>query len=224
MIERLRIGAHVFDRNHKQVGTLSRIVVTGQDLIVSGLVVDPGAHLGNLLAPGSLDKLRDRSVPIDQAQIHADGSIALTCDAATFAALPLFERHHYEDMPVEPGHSRFRVGELVNYLASTFGLGAAPYSPDNEEITFDMSADSAAIPAHAIVWRVDTKEKIGEVERTLADAETQRVIGLVIRRDSDDALVIAPAECIVSFDDNIAHVSLSDEEYDSLPPYTENEA
>jgi sporulation protein YlmC with PRC-barrel domain len=221
MIEQLRIGAHVFSSDSKQVGTLSRIVVTGNDLVVTGLVVDPGAHLSELLEPGSLDKLRDRSVPVALAHVQADASIHLTCDAAAFARLPLFERRQYQDAPVEPGGSRFRVGELVNYLASTFGLGAAPFQPDNDEITFDMSADSAAIPVRAPVWRTDPHEVIGVVERTLADEATQRITALVIRRNSmDDQLVIVSADAITSFADGVAHVALTDEELDHLPPYT----
>ncbi|HEY7850718.1 MAG TPA: hypothetical protein VIC27_11675, partial [Ktedonobacterales bacterium] len=138
MIEQLRIGAHVFTSDGKQVGTLTRIVVSGADLIVTGLVVDPTVPLGELLEPGSLEKSRDRTAPVALVREVNDTGVMLTCDTAAFAKLPLFERHEFEDAPVEPGRSRFRVGELVNYLASAFGLGAAPFSPDNEEITFDL--------------------------------------------------------------------------------------
>ena len=52
MIEQLRIGAHVFSSDGKQVGSLSRNVVSGADLMVTELVVDPGPHLSELLEPG----------------------------------------------------------------------------------------------------------------------------------------------------------------------------
>ncbi|HZC04022.1 MAG TPA: hypothetical protein VE338_00120 [Ktedonobacterales bacterium] len=225
MIERLRIGAHVFSSNGKQIGALSRIVVTGDDLVVTGLVVDPGAHLNELLEPGSLDKPRDRSVPVNLVREVTHDGITLTCDAATFAKLPLFERHQYVDAPVEASKSRFRIGELVNYLASTFGLGAAPYVPENEEITLDLPPHSAAIPADAPVWRNTPHEVIGAVERTLADSTTQRVTGLVIRRESiDDRLVIVPAEAITSVEDGVAHVELTNEELDNLPLYEEDQS
>lgn len=225
MIEQLRIGAHVFSSTGKQVGTLSRIVVSGDDLVVTHLVVDPGERLSELLEPGNLDKSRDRTVPIALAREINNAGITLTTDAAAFAALPLFERHQYVDAPIEPGASRFRVGELVNYLASTFGLGAAPYQPENEEITFNVSPGSSVIPENAPIWRNTPHEEIGAVERTLADATTQRVTGLVIRRRSiDDRLVVVPVDAITSFEDGVAHVELTDEELDHLPLYTGDEA
>lgn len=225
MIEQLRIGAHVLSNSGKQIGTLSRIVVTGADLVVTNLVVDPSAHLSELLEPGSLDKSRDRLVPVDLAHDVSESSITLSCDATAFARLPLFERHQYVDTPVEPGKSRFRMGELVNYLASAFGLGAAPYVPENEEITFNLPPDSTAIPEDAPVWRNTPHEEIGVVERTLADTETQRLTGLVIRRNTiDEPLVVAPAEAITSVEDGVAHLELTDEELDNLPPFEDDDA
>lgn len=219
MIEQLRIGAHVFSNNGKQLGTLSRIVVAGAEMTVTHLVVDPGTHLAELLEPGSLDKSRDRIVPVALAHDVTDEGIHLTCDALAFAKLPLFERHQYVEAPVEPGASRFRLGELLNYLASTFGLGGAPYRPDNEEITFNVAADASIIPEDAPVWRVSPHEEIGVVEQTLADTETQRVTGLVVRRSSiDNQIVVIPISAIISFEDGVAHVELTDEELDRLPP------
>lgn len=220
MIEQLRIGAHVFSSDGKQVGTLSRIVVAGDDRVVTHLVVNPGTHLAAMLEPGSFDKSRDRTVPVALAHDVSDTSIHLTCDAAAFAKLPLFERRMFVDAPIETGASRFRMGELVNYLASAFGLGAAPYLSESEQVTFDMAPDASMIPASAPVWRTTPHEEIGVVERTLADATTQQVTGLVIRRHSiDDRLVIVPVEAIASFEDGVAHVELSDEQLDHLALY-----
>lgn len=224
MIEQLRIGAHVFSSDGKQVGTLTRIVVTGGEPVVTHLVVDPGTHLSEILEPGSLDKPRDRTVPVELARSVNDTQITLTCSAVEFTKLPLFERHQYVNAPVEPGASRFRLGELVNYLASAFGLGAAPYSPENEEITFNVEPGSSVIPDDAPVWRNTPHEEIGAVERTLADAETQRVTGVVIRRTSiDNQLVVVPIASVTSFEDGVAHVELTDEELDQLAPYSPEE-
>ncbi len=224
MIEQLRIGARVFSSDGKQIGTLSRIVVTGTDLVVTGLVVDPGANLGDLLEAGGMDKPRDRTAPVALAREVNENGVILTCDTAEFLKLPLFERHQYVDAPVEPGARRFRVGELVNYLASAFGLGAAPYIPDTEEITLDLAPGSAAIPANAPVWRVTPHEEIGVVERTLADAASQRVTGLVIRRKAlGDRLVVVPVAAIASVEDGVAHVELTDEALDQLPLYHDDD-
>jgi sporulation protein YlmC with PRC-barrel domain len=224
MIEQLRIGAHVFSSDGKQVGSLSRIVVSGADLMVTELVVDPGPHLSEALEPGGLDKSRDRAVPVALARQVTEDGIILSCDTVAFARLPLFERRQYVEAPVEAGHSRFRVGEVLNYLASTFGLGAAPYLPDTEEITFDLAPGSDALPEDAPVWRNAPHEEIGVVERTLADSTTQRVTGLVIRRKSiDDRLVVVPASAITTVEDGVAHVDLTDEELDHLPLYKDDE-
>lgn len=223
MIEQLRIGAHVFSSDGKQVGLLSRIVVSGAELTVTELVVDPGPHLSELLEPGGMDKSRDRAVPVSLVREVSDSGIALTCDPVAFAGLPLFERRQYVEAPVEVGHSRFRVGEVLNYLASAFGLGAAPYIPDNEEITLDLAPGSDALPEDAPVWRNSPREEIGVVERTLADSTTQRVTGLVIRRKSiDDRLVIVPVSAITTVEDGVAHVELTDEELDRLPLYEQD--
>ncbi|HEU5346896.1 MAG TPA: PRC-barrel domain-containing protein [Ktedonobacterales bacterium] len=224
MIEQLRIGARVFSSDGKQIGALSRVVVSRAELMVTALVVDPGPHLSELLEPGGLDKSRDRTVPVALAREVTDDGITLNCDPAAFARLPLFERREYVDTPVEAGHSRFRVGELVNYLASAFGLGAAPYVPDTEEITLDLAPGSDALPDDAPIWRNTPREEIGVVERTLADAATQRVTGLVMRRHSiDDRLVVVPASVITSVEDGVAHVELTDEQLDHLPLYEDED-
>ncbi|MGH2501445.1 MAG: PRC-barrel domain-containing protein [Ktedonobacterales bacterium] len=223
MIEQLRIGAHVFSSDGKQVGSLSRIVVSGAELTVTELAVDPGPHLSELLEPGGLDKSRDRAVPVSLVREVSDSGITLTCDPVAFAGLPLFERRQYVEAPVEAGHSRFRVGEVLNYLASAYGLGAAPYLPDTEEITFDLAPGSDALPEDVPVWRNSPHEEIGVVERTLADSTTQRVTGLVIRRKSiDDRLVIVPASAITTVEDGVAHVELTDEELDHLQIYEDD--
>lgn len=220
MIERLRIGAHVTSSDGKQVGDLSRIVVTSGEPTVTHLVVDPGANLGDLLEPGNLDRPRERLVPVALARSVSESDIALDCDAGAFAKLPLFERHEYVDAPNSPTGSRFRLGELVNYLASAFGLGAAPYIPDTEGIAFNIAADASVIPDNAPVWRVEPHEEVGEVERTLADSATQRVTGVVIRRAvGDDQLVVVPIAAIANFEDGVVHVRLTDQELDHLAPY-----
>jgi sporulation protein YlmC with PRC-barrel domain len=223
MIEQLRIGAHVFSSDGTQVGSLSRIVVSGAELTVTELVVDPGPHLSELLEPGGMDKSRDRAVPVSLVREVSDSGIALTCDPVAFGGLPLFERRLYVEAPVEAGHSRFRVGEVLNFLASAFGLGAAPYIPDNEEISLDLAPGSDALPEDAPVWRNSPREEIGVVERTLADFTTQRVTGLVIRRKSiDDRLVIVPVSAITTVEDGVAHVELTDEELDHLQIYEDD--
>lgn len=227
MIEKLRIGAPVYTNDGERAGSLERIVVssaeTGGERRVTSLVVDPGFHdLGDLFSPGSVEKPRARTVPIDLATTIEEDGVRLSCDAAAFEALPLFERREYVATPVESNGRRFRWGDIINYAAAAFGLGAAPYMAGTESTTFNESAGSASLPARAPVWRVEPHEEIGQIERTLVDSETDRVTGFVLRRERmDETQVTLPVEAISSIEDGVAHVSLTDAELDQLEPYEE---
>lgn len=229
MIEKLRIGAPVYTNDGARAGTLERIVLSNDpagadsERRVASLVVDPGFRdLGELLSPGSVEKPRARTVPIALATSIEEDAVRLSCDAQTFTALPLFERHEYVAGPVEPDGQRFRWGDIINYAAAAFGLGAAPYLSDSEATTFNESAGSASLPARAPVWRSEPHEEIGQIERTLVDSDSDRVTGFVLRRERmDEALVTLPVEAITSIEDGVAHVSLTDAELDQLQPYEE---
>ncbi|HEX9035825.1 MAG TPA: PRC-barrel domain-containing protein [Ktedonobacterales bacterium] len=229
MIEQLRIGAPVYTSDGKRVGSLERIIVAnaetehGSERRVTGLVVDPGFRdLGDLLSPGSVERSRARSVPIEQAASVSEDEIRLSGDAKAFVALPLFERREYIAAGGEPTHRRFRWDDIINYAAATFGLGAAPYMPDSQATAFDEAAGSASLPARAPVWREDPHEEIGQIERTLVESGSERVTGFVLRRERvDTPLVVLPVEAITSIEDGLAHVALTDTELDNLQPYEE---
>lgn len=230
MIETLRIGAPVYTSAGERAGSLERIVVSSADpeehgeRRVTSLVVDPGFHdLGELLSPGSVEKPRARTVPIDLVTSVDEDGVRLSCTAEAFEALPLFERREYVAAPVEPTGRRFRWGDIINYTAAAFGLGAAPYLSSSEATEFNEAAGSAELPVRAPVWRIDPHEEIGQIERTLVDSETDRVTGFILRLERmDDALVTLPVEAITSIEDGVAHVALTDTELDQLKPYEED--
>jgi len=227
MIEQLRIGSPVYTSDGERAGSLERIVLSGEqpgedgERRVTSLVVDPGFRdLGELLSPGSVEKPRARTVPIDLAVSVQDDGVRLSCDMATFEALPLFERREYAAAPVETGGRRFRWGDIINYAAAAFGLGAAPYMPNTDATEFNEAEGSASLPARAPVWRIEPHEEIGQIERTLVDSATDRVTGFVLRLERmDDALVKLPEDAITSIEDGVAHVNLTDDELDQLEPY-----
>lgn len=230
MIENLRIGAPVYTSDSKRAGALERIVVANLTTAngeverhVTSLVVDPGFRdLGDLLSPGSVERPRARTVPIELAGLVDKDAIHLTCDAKALAALPLFERHEYLAASGESAGRRFRWGDIINYAAAAFGLGAAPYVPDTDATTFDEAVGSASLSARSPVWRDDPHEEIGQIERTLVDTETERVTGFVMRRArADEELVTLPVEALTGIEDGLAHVALSDTELDTLKPYEE---
>ncbi len=232
MLEDLHIGAAVKGSDGNHLGTLSRIVIERDHPRVTHLVIDPGLlESGNLLAPGGWEKPRERVVPVSLVAAVEDDTIQLSCDEATFAAEPLFE--HKEFAPAEiaapapgttPPHwwSRFRVGELINYIASGFGFGAAPYVAP-AEITYNEPTGTSAIAEGTPVWRVEPHEEIGSVQRVLADPETQHVTAIVIRREGPfgDRRIL-PVTAIADMQDDMLHTRLSDEELDALPPYEED--
>ena len=224
MIEDLHIGARVRASEGTRIGKLTRIVVDGASDRVVSLVVDPGlVESGNLLAPGGWEQPRERVVPVDQVGAITPDQVTLRCDEAGFKRLPLFEHERYiSASEVGPGAGRFQPDEVLNYAASEFGLGGAPYLPP-AEITRDEPPTAGAIATGAQVWRLDPHERIGEVERVLMDSATQRVSGLVLRRGLLRHEVVLPVEVVTGVEDNVAHVRISDDELKALPPFEPEE-
>ena len=229
MIEDLRIGAAVHARDGKPVGHLSRIVMDGSSDRVLSLVVDPGlVESGNLLAPGGWERPRERVVPVAQVTTATPDRITLTLSEDDFEHLALFEQERFisvataaTEQGAPPGSAeaaRFEAGQLLNYAASEFGLGGAPYLPP-AEITHTEPPTAGAIAAGTHVWRLDPHERIGEVERVLMDGATQRVSGLVLRRGLLRHHVVLPVSAITGVEDDVVHVRLSDEELKALAPF-----
>jgi hypothetical protein len=225
MIENLRIGAPVLASDGKRLGTLERVVVASaaDGVRVTSLVVNPGFRdLGDLLSPGSVEKPRARTAPIEMVVGAEEDEIHLSGDAAAFDALPLFERREYVAAPEPPAGRRFRWGDIISYTAAAFGLGAAPYMPETEATTFNEAAGSAELPARAPVWRKEPHELIGHIERTLVESGAGRVTGFVMRRERmGGALVTLPAGAVIAIEDGVAHVALTDAGLDSLEPFKE---
>ncbi len=230
MLDDLHIGAAVTATDGAHLGTLTRVIVDGTSDRVLGLVVDPGlAASGNLLAPGGWERPRERVAATQLVASAQHDGIQLTCDREAFQQLPFFEREQFVDVDPTggpdssvPGSARFRLGDLINYLASEFGLGGAPYVPP-AQVTHDEPATAGAIEEGTPVWRLDPAEHIGDVRRVLVDDQTQRVSALVLRRGFPPRLVLLPAEAIASVQDGLVHARLSDAELHALAEYVPND-
>jgi uncharacterized protein YrrD len=231
MLEDLHIGANVKGSDGKRLGTLSRIVIERDQPRVTHIVVDPGlVESGNLLAPGGWEKPRERVLPVTLITSIDDKDIVLTCDEAAFSSKPLFERKEFTTAEVSETAggsprsgwwSRFRVGELVNYIASGWGLGAAPYVAP-ADITYNEPAGASAIAEGTPVWRREPHEHVGTVERVLADPSTQRVASIVIRRvHLGGERRVLPVSAITDIEDDMIHTQLSDDELGALPAFEE---
>lgn len=229
MLENLHIGAEVIGNDSQRLGTLKRIVIERADDRVTHIVVDPGlVESGNLLAPGGWEKPRERLVSVASIAEANEEHIRLALDEASFRKLPLFESEQHievetpdeaEQQRHESWRSRFRLGDLVNYIAAGWGVGAAPYQPPSE-VRFNEARGSAEISEDTPVWRLNPHEEVGDVERVLIAPETQRASALVIRRKGigSQRLVLPIAE-VRDVDDGVVHIVLSDAQLDALELY-----
>jgi sporulation protein YlmC with PRC-barrel domain len=219
MVDELRIGATVHGANDKKIGTLKRIVLERDGARVTHLVVDPGLiESGNFFAPGGWEKPRERLAPIALVSATGERGVTLTCDEAAFLALPLFEQETFEEAP--PGGRPFDSGELLRYIASAAGVGAAPFTPDDEELDYNEAPGSIEIAEGSPVWRAIPHEEIGEVVRVLYDDASDTVRALVVRhRGLGGRSVIIPMDNVATLTDGVVHVNLTDEEVAALPPY-----
>jgi uncharacterized protein YrrD len=220
VLEVLRIGASVHSADDQRLGVLTRVIVEGTTERVLGIVVDPGLLAsGNALAPGGWERPRERVVALSTVAAVRDDGIRLSCDAAAFAQLPLFENVHA--IPVDATTTdgqRFEPGELVNYLSSEFGLGGAPYLAP-EAITHTEPPTAGAIGEGTAVWRLEPHERIGTVDRVLMDEATQAMSGVVFTHGLLRRHVLLPVAAIASLADGVIHVNLTDQELDDLPLY-----
>lgn len=213
MLENLHIGATAIGSDGQKLGTLARIVVDQGTYTVTHLVVDPGlVESGNLLAPGGWEKPREHVVPIGLLRGVADDGLTLACTEDELKGYPLFESASYSDAPL-PQDSRFRLGELIKYIASAAGVGAAPYESPREQIQFNEAPGSAEISEGTAVWRVKPHEEIGAVERVLVDEPTGRLTGLIVRRKGRGrGSVTIPADAIASMSNGVVRVTSAGDE------------
>lgn len=226
MLEDLRIGVAVTGSDGRHLGKLTRIVIDRTDSHVTHLVVDPGlAESGNLLVAGGWEKPRERVVPISLVTSTGEHGLALSCDEAAFQQQPLFERKEFTDADTSavsgpegqsPWQSRYELGEVVNLVSSSWGLGGAPYIAP-ADISLNETPDSTTIAEGTPVWRIAPHDEIGHVDRVLADPQTQRVSALVVRRKGLLAhRIILPMEQVTEIDDGVVHITLSDKALDAL--------
>jgi len=227
MLEDLHIGTTIKSSDGHQLGALERIVVEKATERVTHIVVDPGLlESGNLLAPGGWEKPRARLIPVSDIVRVSRDSLELSIDQATFTAAPLFERELFVDADPQTGEiqapgekPRFRLGELLQYISTAAGLGAAPYEP-NTEIQFQESAGSAEIAAGTPVWRLAPHQEIGVVERVLVDPETEQIRAYVLRRKGfGNRTVELPIEVVANVQDGVVHVTISDSDLARLAPF-----
>src|SRR5579859_464872 len=229
MLEDLHIGVVVRGSEGEHLGVLTRVVIESASEQVTHLIVEPGlAESGNLLRPGGWDTPRERVVPMELVEVASKDEVRLTCDENAFQQLPLFERRQYVDVDGAAAtgvqgqwQSRFQFGQLLNFIAAGWGLGAAPYIAPEETVQ-NEAAGSVAIEEGSQVWRLQPHEEVGTVERVFVDAATRRVSTLVVRRTGLlRQRVLLPIDQVHTVDEGVVHVTLTPAEVDALTPYAE---
>ncbi len=226
MLDDMHIGAAIVGRDGRRLGTLKRVVVERGTHQVTHIVIDPGlVESGNLLAPGGWERPRERVVPLALVTAAGRHQITVACDEAGLRQQPLFEHETYVPAETQAGASgpRFRAGDLVNYIASAAGVGAAPYEPPIS-IQFNEPPDSSEIAEGTPVWRLEPHEEIGEVDHVLLDGATHRVTAIVLRRKGlHRQRVVLPIGAVTSIEDGVVHAALDDAALGALARYQPEE-
>lgn len=218
-IEDLKNGSDVFSVDGRKVGTLYAVIVDPRDNRVTHLAVDTGPHFPE---PG-FGSPTIVSVGIEQLR-KADGkSVELAVAEEDFKKLPLYEHEHFyavpesEEPPTETGPRRlWEVGLSVAAALAGVGTGLAVPAEHFAKAPFERH-----ILDDAPVWREEPSQHIGDVERVLIDDETNRIVGLVIRRGAlFGEEVVLPMENVAEVRDGAIIARLTDAEAEALAPYT----
>jgi sporulation protein YlmC with PRC-barrel domain len=218
-IEDLKNGSDVFSAEGRKVGTLYAVIVDPRDNHVTHLAVDTGPHFPE---PG-FGAPTIVSVDIEKL-LKADGeSVEVAVPEKEFKDLPLYEHEHFfavpetEQPPADTGPRRlWDVGLSVAAALAGLGTGLAVPAEHFAKAPFERH-----ILDDAPVWREDPSQHIGDVERVLIDDETNRILGLVIRRGAlFGEEVVLPIDNVAEVRDGAIIARLTDAEAEALTPYT----
>lgn len=218
-IEDLRAGAHVYSADGEKTGTLHAIVLDPRDNRVTHLAIDAGPHFPE---PG-FGSPKIVSVNIEHLR-SADGeSVDLAITQADFRKLPLYEHEHFFAVPSDEHPSEdtgprrlWDVGLTVAAALAGLGTGLAVPAEHFARAPFERH-----ILDDAPVWRDEPNQHVGDIERVLIDDETNVIVGLVIRRGVlFHEEVVLPMQYVTEVRDGAIIVHISDEDIESLTPYT----
>ncbi|HZS89817.1 MAG TPA: hypothetical protein VFE42_20295 [Chloroflexota bacterium] len=214
----LKFGTSVLTSDRHDVGSLHRTIIDIGGMAVTAIAVErPLLTSGNLLKPGGWTAPRDQRVEMALVTGADDDEIRITPTEDEFLALPPYivgevaEQGEAWDLPPQI------VAEDLGARASAL-LGGA-YEPLVDEVE-NRGPDERHLSAETPVWRHEPHTQLGELDRVLYDDETNAVTGLVVRRGllfHHDVLL--PASYIVEVLDDLVHVDLSDEAWQSLEEY-----
>lgn len=215
-LEDLRVGASVYSRDDRKLGTLSKFIVRESSLIVTHIVVDTGIlRSGEPLWKGGWGLSHDRVLPLAAVASATSDRISLTMDADEFRDHSVdYEQEYFVDMPDNARGPD--LSDLARIAASLPGE-PGPYIMLERRA---IAPGEVEIPRDAPVWRLKPHEKIGDVDRVVFEEQTGAVQGLVVKRGLFfKREVTLPPDAIVEVVAGVVRIDLDDEELAALPEF-----
>ncbi len=220
-IENLHHGAAVVSAEGKELGKLHAVVLDPRDNEITHIVVNAGPHFPE---PG-FGSPRLISVDIGQVQDAGEQEVVLKTGAEQFQKMPDYLEQEFfpapaAETPAEPGgpvQAFWNAGLAIASSLSTLFTGIAVPAEHFRRARFERH-----ILNDAPVWRPEPHTHIGDVERVLANEDTDEIAALVIRRGvlfGED--VVLPIGYVTEIQDGLIHVRISDDELRTLEPFRE---
>jgi sporulation protein YlmC with PRC-barrel domain len=204
------LGAEVRSSDGKEVGTLKRVLVGGDDYALKALVVKEGGRFsGLLLAPGSALLADEVIVPIENVTRVTREAVELNLPSADVRRLP-------------PYLAFQRGGEtVVDELEETVEvLGQSPTIPHDFHELANKPADELEIEGGENVMLGRTGKVLGHVKDVLFD--DGELVGVVVQPEgwfkSD---VLLPRRFLDRSDDAALFAKLTEDEVEKLQPFEE---
>jgi sporulation protein YlmC with PRC-barrel domain len=204
---RVDLSARVLTSDGQDIGRVDKLIFDPEKRRVRAVAIRRGFILH-----------RDVEVPVDDLQAGPGGELRLTRTADQVADLPPFDESSYTSPPLDYVAP---VGIPSVGVAWPVGVGSglSPATPESgldrqvrEEIAATLYArdfENEVVGEGATVKSRDG-EKVGELHRISIEAETGRVLSLVVRRGvlfGED--VELPASAISSVGDGVVYLNLN---------------
>ena len=219
MEQELKFGLSVVTTDERDVGTLHRVVIDGDSLQVSGIVVQRRLlESGNLLKPGGWEKPRDQLVPIAAVLGADEDEVRISPTEEEFLALPPYVIGAVPEPDGDWTPPRGFVAEDATMRAGAL-LGGGLYEPPRDEIE-NRQPSERHLSHGAAVWQREPHTHLGDVDRVLMDDVSNEATALVVRRGvifKHD--VVLPLRYVVDLLDDLVHVDIPRATLDALPEY-----
>ncbi len=195
-------------------GQLIRVVVNPVNRTITHLVVGPKHEHGHSV---------DRLVPVDRAQVAADG-IQLSCTKTEFDNLDLAEETHFVVGTEYPGYEEHQVFSLPYRGLSgvwTEGQGwdtGGSHGPRRQTVTYD-SVPLGEVQVHRGEHVHATDGEIGQVEGLVTDPDGHRVTHVLLQEGHlwGRKEVAIPISAVTGVETGI-RLNLAKQEIEELPP------